>query len=410
MGATARSLIDFQPREWKIMVPLMFAGFFEVYDTTVLSIGGPAIAAGLGVSVATFGFGVALIRLAALGSIPVLRVADRIGRRQMLIWSIVVFTLATGSTALAWSLLAFVVIQTVARIFLATEGSLASLVISEEIRRDRRGAGQALLGLVSAFGPAFASLLLLAVPHTPLGWRLFYVAAIAPLIIVAYLRRNLAETEAFTVARDDGRIEPGLLPRLPAAYRNRLVRITAVLSAGGAVQTAAFLYASELAQDVYGWRGLFTLVVLTSAPFALAGFIGGGPVSDRFGRRPTLAVALLAGITAVWLTFSEIPILFPAGWWLAVGASSALFSVSLAYLAELFPTELRGTLTSTALSINIAAGSLGLLIVGALADVVDTSTQLIVFALAVLPVLLLIRGLPETRGADIVHAVPAAAR
>jgi predicted MFS family arabinose efflux permease len=129
-----RELSDFNQHEWRILAPLMFVGFFEVYDLTVLTIGAPQIADGLGVSIGLFGVGVALIRLAALGSVPFLRAADRIGRRTMLLISIAAFTAATGLTALAWGLVTFVAIQTIARVFLATESSLGGVVISEEVR------------------------------------------------------------------------------------------------------------------------------------------------------------------------------------------------------------------------------------------------------------------------------------
>ena len=122
------ALSDFAPHEWRVLAPLMFVGFFEVYDLTVLTIGAPQIADGLGVSIGLFGVGVAVIRLAALGSVAVLRAADRIGRRTMLLISIAAFTAATGLTALAWGLAAFVAIQTVARVFLATESSLGGVV------------------------------------------------------------------------------------------------------------------------------------------------------------------------------------------------------------------------------------------------------------------------------------------
>ena len=58
----------------------------------------------------------------------------------MLLVSVLAFTVATAATSLAWGLVSFVVFQIVARLFLATEESLAGIVISEELRPDRRGA------------------------------------------------------------------------------------------------------------------------------------------------------------------------------------------------------------------------------------------------------------------------------
>jgi MFS family permease len=401
-----RALSDFEPNEWRILVPLMFVGFFEVYDLTILTIGAPRIAEGLGVSIGLFGIGVAVIRLAALGSVPILRAADRIGRRSMLLVSIAAFTVATGLTALAWSLVAFIAIQIVARAFLATESSLAGLVIAEEVRSDRRGAGLSLIGAVSFLGPGLAALALLAVPLTALDWRIFYLVALPPLFVVAYLRRNLRETTAFSVARSQDRIQPSLIPRVPPPYGSRLRRITAILGAAGAISTAGFFYSSALAQDEYGWQAVYTAIILSAGPFALAGFLLGGPGSDRLGRRPVLAGGLAIGVAANLMIFSEVRVLFAPGFWLAAAANATMLAVAFAYLAELFPTELRATLTSVVVAAQVACGSLGLLLVGALAGAVDSSLQLAVGGVVAMPVLLLLRGLPETRGSDVVSAKP----
>jgi putative MFS transporter len=397
------ALSDFNPREWRILAPLMFVGFFEVYDLTVLTIGAPQIADGLGVSIGLFGVGVALIRLAALGSVPILRAADRIGRRTMLLVSIAAFTAATGLTALAWGLAAFVAIQTVARAFLATESSLGGVVIAEEVRRERRGAALSLVGLISFLGPGLTALAILAVPLTPLDWRIFYVIALPPLFVIVYLRRNLGETTAFSVARTEERLQPALIPRVPPPYGSRLRRIATVFGVAGAIQTAAFFYSSALAQDEYGWDALYTITILSAGPFALAGFLLGGPGSDRIGRRPVLAAALLLGVVANVMIFSEVRLMFAPGFWVAAGANAAVLAVGYAYLSELFPTELRATLTSIVIAAQIAGGSLGLLLIGALAGAVDTSLQLVVGGILAAPVILLLRDLPETRGSDVIQ-------
>jgi MFS family permease len=401
-----RALSSFDKHEWQILAPLMFVGFFEVYDLTVLTIGAPKIADGLGVSITLFGAGVAVIRLAALGSVPILRSADRIGRRAMLLVSIGVFTVATGFTALAWGLVAFIAIQIVARAFLATESSLAALVIAEEVRPQRRGASLSVVGIVSFLGPGLAALALLAVPLTPLDWRIFYLAALPPLLVVAYLRRNLRETKAFDVARDEERIQGSLIPHVPPEYRSRLIRISAILGAAGAISTAGFFYSSALAQDEFGWTAAYTATVLGSGPFALLGFLIGGPGSDRVGRRPVLAIGLLCGAIANLLIFSEVKALFAPGFFLAAGTNAALLAVVYAYLAELFPTELRATLTSVVVAIQVACGSLGLLVVGGLSGIVSTSLVLAVGGVLAAPVILVLRGLPETQGADVVAEVP----
>ncbi|HTI34598.1 MAG TPA: MFS transporter [Miltoncostaea sp.] len=399
-------MVDFNRAEWRVLVPLATAGFFEVYDIALLTLAAPQIAHGLGVSVAVFGIAVAVIRLFTLGALPFLRLADRIGRRPMLIASLAAFSLATGLTALAWGLAAFVVLQALARVFLATESGLAGLVVAEELREDRRGAGLSLLGIVSGVGYGLVAGLLLVIPLTPLDWRLFYLVALAPLAVAAVLRRRLPETRAFEAARGADRLQHTLLPRLAAADRPRLRRVVLMVSAFGLVQTSGFFYASELAQHEYGWSGLFTLLILISAFFGILGFWLGGRISDLAGRRPMMALATVLGAAGTVMVFTEVRGLFAPGLFLLTVAGSCFFAASVAYMAELFPTEVRATATAFVTACQVVAGSIGLAVLGALSGVVNPSLLLIVLGGCLAPATLALRGLPETARRDLIRARP----
>jgi MFS family permease len=392
----------FDAHEWGVLLPLSFVGFFLNYDTGLLSLAAPAIAEGLDVSVARFGIGVAVIRVAALGSMPVLRLADRVGRRQMLLVSVLAFTVATAATSLAWGLVAFVVFQMAARLFLATEESLAGIVISEELRPDRRGAGLTLLGIIAMAGFGLVAGMLLVVPLTPLDWRILYLAALPPLVLVAWLRRNLRETQAFTIAQSEERVQTSFWPHVDAVHRPLLWRITIVLGTHGALGTPVFFYAAELAQDGYDWEGLFTVIVIAAAPATLLGYVAGGRLSDRIGRRPVLVGSALVMALGVALVFSEQRWLFAPGFFLLTGADAGLVAARPAYLSELFPTEVRATLLSFVFGVVVAAGSLGLVVVGVLEGAWTTRASIYALTAVMLGGLVAMRGLPETVGADVV--------
>ena len=98
--------------------------------------------------------------------------------------------------AAASGLTAFVVLQMFARLFLASEETLAGVALSEELRPDQRDAGIGMLGILSTADFGLVALLFLLVDSTPLGWRLFDVAALVSLLVVIYLRRNLQEKRA----------------------------------------------------------------------------------------------------------------------------------------------------------------------------------------------------------------------
>lgn len=305
--------------------------------TSPCDTGAPVLARGLGLGIGTFVFGVALIRLATLASIPVLRLADRWGRRTLLFVSLAVFSIATGMTALATGFVAFVALQMLARVFLATESALASLVIAEEFRPHRRGAGISVLGVVSGAGFGAVGGLALLVPLTPLGWRLFYVVALIPLGIVVYLRRNLRETRAFIAARDEHRLQSSFWPRVAAVHRRTLLKSMGLVGAFGFVQTAGFFSASDLAQNTYGWTGRFTLIVVTAGVLGIVGFILGGHVSDRVGRKPMVALAYVLASAGTILIFTGERMLSVPGFFLAAAAGACFVTVTLAYVAELFP-------------------------------------------------------------------------
>jgi MFS family permease len=396
----------FNEHEWGVLIPLSLVGFFLNYDTGLLSLAAPTIAEGLDVSVARFGIGVAVIRVAALGSMPILRLADRVGRRRMLLISVLAFTVATAATSVAWGLISFVVFQMVARLFLATEESLAGIVISEEVRPDRRGAGLTLLGIIAMTGFGLVALMLLIVPFTPLDWRILYLAALPPLVLVAWLRRNLRETKAFTVAQDEERVQTSFWPHVDRIHRPLLWRITIVLGTHGVLATPVFFYAAELAQDGYDWEGLFTVIVIAAGPATLLGYVAGGKLSDRVGRRPVLIVSALVMVFGVVLVFTEQRWLFAPGFFLLTGADAGLASVRPAYISELFPTEVRATLLSFIFGVIVAAGSVGLVIVGVLDGTWSTSTSIYVLSAVMLAGLAAMRGLPETAGADVIRAEP----
>ncbi len=397
----------FNAHEWGVLIPLSLVGFFLNYDTGLLSLAAPTIAEGLDVSVARFGIGVAIIRVAALGSMPVLRVADRIGRRRMLLVSVLAFTVATAATSLAWGLVSFVVFQIVARLFLATEESLAGIVISEEVRPDRRGGGLTLLGIIAMTGFGLVAIMLLVVPLTPLDWRILYLAALPPLVLVTWLRRNLRETHAFAVAQAADRVQGSFWPKVDRAHRPLLWRITVVLGSHGLLATPMFFYAAELAQDGYGWEGLFTVIVIAAGPATLLGYMAGGRLSDRVGRRPVVLWSSLIVILGVALVFSEERWLFAPGFFLLTGADAGLASVRPSYLSEMFPTEVRATLLAFVFAVVVAAGSLGLVIVGVLEGVASTRAAIFGLLGVMLLGLLALRRLPETAGADVISA-PAA--
>jgi hypothetical protein len=75
-------------------------------------------------------------------------------------------------------------------------------------------------------------------------------------------------------------------------------------------------------------------------------------------------------------------------------------------VSELFPTEVRATLSSFVSAVGVAAGSLGLVVVGVLSDVVDTSATVVALAALCAASAAVVRRLPETTGTDVTTTSP----
>lgn len=170
------------------------ATFFQGYDDLLLSLALPLIAAELHLSAARAGLAVSVVQAGAFGVLVLLPLADRIGRRPVLVGTIAGYTLATGATALSRGVADLVAYQFVARICLGTEYALATIALVELVPPVRRGRALAVLTATSALGMAGAGGAFLAVAATGASWRTLYAAGLVPLVLVALARRRLPET------------------------------------------------------------------------------------------------------------------------------------------------------------------------------------------------------------------------
>jgi len=397
--------LGFSDREWRIVLPLSFASFFENYDYALLSIAAPVLSTGLGVSPSEFGVAVSVVRLAGLGAIVLIGLADRFGRRRMLLVNLAGLAIFTGLTAVAWGIASFVVLASLSRVFLSAEGSMSSLVISEEVEPAHRGRAMSFAGFLGQTGFGAVAILIAVVPSLPLGWRWLYLFALASLFLVGGLRRTLPETHAFDVAQRDRRVQRRVLPRLPRRWWGRTAACVAVFGTVGAFQTAAVYNAAQLAQHTYDWSGWYTIVIITSGVFTLAGFLVGGRGSDLAGRRPMLAIGIVVEVAGVTAIFAGGPSTYAAGWFGFVFGQAVIAACWLTYVAELVPTEVRATVSSIVVTTQVASGSIGLALSSAIGRTPRESGRVTVWiGLVSVAMIAVMWRLPETAGRDMVRA------
>jgi putative MFS transporter len=394
-------------REWNVLGLVSLVSLFETYDVYLFSLNLAHIQRELGIGEAQLGGLGGLVRAGALGAVLVTLAADRLGRRRLLVFTALAYTLLTGATALAPSTFWFVAFQLLARVFSAAEGMLAVVVIAEEFDARHRGWGIGALGAITACGGGLAALAFAFVEWLPYGWRALYAVGLVPLAALAWWRRAMPETERFLAlarARSDGlRAAPAFAPlgALLRGHPRRLLALAGAAFLATLVIAPAVFFAPKYLQDVHGWSpGAVAMLNFLGGAFAIVANPLAGRLSDRRGRRPVTALFLLgAALLAVSFYLGPAWLLGPL-WAAMMFATMGGETTLAAYGAELFPTAYRSTASGARAFVSTLGTVGGLAAVSLLYPWVGSNWRAIALlgALALLSPLLVWLAFPETSG------------
>ncbi|HVN64689.1 MAG TPA: MFS transporter, partial [Candidatus Binataceae bacterium] len=129
----------FTPRQWRVFAIAITAGFFNVYDGALLSLALKQIQAGLHIAESDLGTMLSLVRLGSVLALFITPFADIFGRRQLLLYTIVFYTIFTGLSAVAPGERSFIIFQIFARGFAGAESIVALVILVEEVDAANRG-------------------------------------------------------------------------------------------------------------------------------------------------------------------------------------------------------------------------------------------------------------------------------
>jgi putative MFS transporter len=381
-------------------IAVLFAG----YDVNIFSLALPQIQAELHIPENQVGLTVAYFRIAAIFALLLAASADLIGRRQLLLVTLfgqAVFTLLTGFTP---DYTSFVWAQVLTRVFGYAEEMLCFVVIAEVVAANVRGWANGTLTAMYYFGGGLASLVFAAVNLLPYGWRAIYVIGALPLFMVAYLRRQLPETERFA-AREKMTSKTSaalkLLRDIARQYPRRVALVVAAASAFGFAISPATILAQKYLQDVYHYSpGQVTMLLIPGGLIGLGLAILAGRLSDRIGRKPMAFAIVSLSALCFFLFYNGVP-----GWAIAplwILAFFGFFSGDVlvaGFALEIVPTQYRATVSGLRYLMEIAFGALALALEGVLYDQLGSHSAAIQCLLAAIPITLLaILFLPEPAG------------
>jgi len=392
-------------RQWRVLGLVSAVSFFEMYDVYLFALNLKQIQAELAIPESDLGLLGSIVRAGSLFSIALAMLADRVGRRRMLLVTVLGYTLFTGATALAPTTESFVVFQFLARAFAVAESILATVVIVEEFSPEHRGWGIGAATAIQACGAGAAALMFGLVEYLPYGWRALYAFGLVPLLLIAYWRRTLPETERYEHAARLRDAAPALAPSvgnilaLTRDYPARFLALTGASFLLAMAVTAAGFFTPKYLQDVHLWSpaNVATMTFL-GGMFAILGNPIAGALSDRLGRRPVaVGAASLVPLLAIGF-YSVGGWLLPVTWVLLIFLEFAIGVTMAAFSAEMFPTAQRSTAAGARTLAATLGGIAGLAAVSALYDLLGdnwSAIRLLALCCVVVPFMVLFL-FPET--------------
>ena len=385
-------------------ITILYAG----YDLSIYGFAMPQIQTSLHIPENQVGLTVSYFRLAAIAALLICACADVVGRRRLLLMTIVGQTVCTFATAFAGDYSQFVWLQVATRVFGYSEEMLCIVVLAEEISANSRGWAN---GAFSAFyfsGTALASIVFAMVSYLPYGWRAIYVLGAVPLLLIAYSRRRLPETKRFEVQKEEitqlasnTAAVFGLLRRLALEQPVRMLIIFGTVSAFGFAVAPASALGFKYMQQSLGFSPAETSkLFLASAALAIWLSIMAGKRSDNIGRKPVIVAALLVCGIGFALFFSGIKGWFIAPTWLlAFTGYFCADALVTGYALEVVPTAYRATVSGARFMVETLMGALSLALEGRLYDLLGGHGPAVMIALAAMPLALLgLMFLPEPAG------------
>jgi MFS family permease len=410
----------FTKRQRRVFLIATTAGFFDQYDRALLTLALKQIQKGLQISEAALGNLLTLIRLGYIGSLVVTPLADVFGRRRLLLYTIIAYTIFTGLAAIAPTAHFFVACEMLARVFAGAEGTVALVILSEEVDAGVRGWAVGLLAALSSVGFGIAALAFAGINVIPYGWRGLYALALIPLMLIIPLRQVLPESQRFEREQREGTGPANILVPVKAllgAYPGRLIMLMAVAFLGNLGGNPQGFFFSKYLQEAHGWSPAnVSSLYFMGGGLGIMGNIISGRLSDRFGRRRMGAFFyFMAPMLAFWLysSYSSARIALPLFdytlsavipiWILHLFFDVASSTISTAYSAELFPTSYRSTAGSVLAVTGTTGGALGFFLEGLLYRSTGShwrAVQYLTIFWLMVPIIMLLF-FPETAGLEL---------
>jgi MFS family permease len=336
-----------------IITAIVILLIYQGYSLSIVGVASPWIAKSFGLDEAKLAELFAWMSLSAFGALILARLADRVGRRLIILSSLVLAPLCAGGAALARRPMSFALFEILISALLGGSVSSAIVLLAEELPVEQRARGQAFAASASAAGGVLGYIVIPFLLQWEYSWRWLLAPCVAGIVLAVPLARMLPVDSRWARMASTKSVSGS---RFYDIFHPLYLRRTITLMVCAALDTVA-------GSAVNGWLYFDAVSIIGLSPqkassvivagmvFGMMGFPAGAWSSNRFGRVPTVmyvgGAAWLGALAFYWGPPSGIS--WPLTWLLAaycwfkiasgvmtVGANSAA--------TELFPAALRTTM------------------------------------------------------------------
>jgi MFS transporter, putative metabolite:H+ symporter len=437
--------LPFSPWHVRMMAIAGLAHFSDAFDALAIAFVLPVLVSLWDVSPAEVGFLISAGYAGQMvGAMAFGWLAERIGRRSALQWTVIVIAALSLACGFAWNYLSFFVFRSVQGLGLGGEVPVAATYINEIAVARFRGRIVLLLQSTFAFGiviTAFASAWI--VPH--LGWQWMFFIGALPMLLGIWLRQLMPESPRWLathgrleeadaalktveeeIVRKDGNALGALPTTFPALVEEKIT-IGSLFQGRYFVRTvmvwSVMLCTSIVGYSLLIWMPTIYHTVLKlpveqtlqfGVILSIASFLGGLSAAflvDAIGRRSTFMLGFFGSAVALGLLWKIDLQAYPLH--IVALAAVGLYFISMLlsglylYVPEIYPTRMRALGAGTGSAWLRAGSIIGPSLVGWILSVGDLSTAFLMFAIvaAVGGVLIFLFAV-ETRGRVLEEVAP----
>ena len=339
--------------------------------------------------------------------------ADRYGRRPIMIATILTYSVFAGLTYFATELWQVATLRFFVAMGVGGEWAVAAALVAEVFPKHARTHASGIFHASSVVGTWMAAIAGIAVGTQ---WRLAYLIGVIPALLVVWVRAKVKEPEGWKDAQKNKNEQAGSYLDLfgDARWRKHALLGMALAAVGLASFWAVGVATQGLAKNMLLAEGVTEAVAASKAKFAYGivqtvgagvGLLSFGPFCAWLGRRRAFVFGHIGAFLIVPITcylpqtYDQLLFILPVFGFFTL-CMHAGYAV---YFPELFPNHLRATGTSFCFNVGRIVAAPMLIVSGMVKAMEGINTQLALSLLATtfLLGLVVVAFLPETKGHDL---------